>query len=247
MTDEYLGFEPGARALVIGASGGVGGALARALVASRSFSVVAAAARRAVRIQGAAPLPIDLRDETSIAAAVQAAASDGPLDLIIVASGILHAGPDLQPEKSWSALSADAMAEVFAVNTLGPALVAKHALPKLAKGRRTVFAALSARVGSISDNQIGGWHAYRASKAALNMMIKNFAIELSRRNPSAIAVGLHPGTVDTALSAPFQRHVPEAKLFTPERSAESLLSVIGQLQSADSGKCFDWAGEEIAP
>ena len=110
---------------------------------------------------------------------------------------------------------------------------------------RTVFAALSARVGSISDNQIGGWHAYRASKAALNMLIRNFAIEQARRNEDAIIVSLHPGTVDTALSKPFQRGVPDQQLFTAEQSANYLLDVTSALTPADSGKAFDWAGKEI--
>ena len=144
---------------------------------------------------------------------------------MLIASGVLHdAAAGIAPEKSWRALDAAAMARVFAVNTIGPSLIAKHFLPLLARDRRVIFAALSARVGSISDNRAGGWHAYRASKAALNMMIKGLAIELARRNPAALCVGLHPGTVDSPLSAPFQRNVPAAELFTPARAAAAFPS-----------------------
>jgi NAD(P)-dependent dehydrogenase (short-subunit alcohol dehydrogenase family) len=151
----------------------------------------------------------------------------------------------VQPEKTYRALSADAFARVFAANTVAPALIAKHMLALMPKAERSVFAALSARVGSISDNRLGGWHAYRASKAALNMLIRNFAIEQARRAPGSICVGLHPGTVDTGLSKAFQGAVPGEKLFTPEQSAGYLLDVIDRLSPEDSGKCFDWAGKEV--
>ena len=149
------------------------------------------------------------------------------------------------PERSYKQIDGAAMDEVFRLNTIGPALVAKHMLPLLPRDRRSVFAALSARVGSISDNRLGGWHAYRASKAALNMLIRNYALEQARRAPGNICIGLHPGTVDTGLSAPFQSNVPGEKLFSPEQSAGHLLEVIDRLASEDSGKCFDWAGKEV--
>jgi NAD(P)-dependent dehydrogenase (short-subunit alcohol dehydrogenase family) len=132
-------------------------------------------------------------------------------------------------------------------NTVVPALVAKYFLPKLSKTNRSVFAALSARVGSISDNRLGGWYAYRASKAALNMIIKTAAIEMQRVNKHAIVVGLHPGTVDSALSKPFQARVPEDRLFTPAYAADRLITVLGQLQPADTGQCWDWQGLPIQP
>ena len=141
----------------------------------------------------------------------------------------------------------DAYEAVFGINTFGPGLVAKHFLPKMAREGRTVFAALSARVGSISDNGFGGWHAYRASKAALNMLIRNLAIEQARKNDQSICVGLHPGTVDTRLSAPFQGNVPDKQLFSPEQSAGYLLDVIDGLTASDTGRLFDWQGKEIAP
>jgi NAD(P)-dependent dehydrogenase (short-subunit alcohol dehydrogenase family) len=231
------------QACVFGASGGIGAALAHQLLASGAYSRVWAGSRSGVEIAGAESFRFDLADEASIA---QACADFGQLDLVIVATGLLQdevAG--IRPEKSFRALDAAAMAQVYAVNTIGPALIAKHSLPLLPKERRGVFAAISARVGSIGDNRLGGWHAYRASKAALNMLIANFAIELARTKPQALAVGLHPGTVDTGLSAPFQKGVPEAKLFTPDYSASALLSVIDTLTPKDSGKLFAWDGAPI--
>jgi NAD(P)-dependent dehydrogenase (short-subunit alcohol dehydrogenase family) len=133
------------------------------------------------------------------------------------------------------------------VNAIGPALVAKHFLPLLARGRSTAFAALSARVGSISDNRLGGWYGYRASKAALNMLIKTLSIELARTRPEAVCVALHPGTVDTRLSGPFQRSVAPDQLFTPEVSGRHLLRVLERLVPSDSGGCFAWNGKAIDP
>ncbi len=168
----------------------------------------------------------------------------GPVDLVIVATGILHRA-SISPEKSMREMSANAMAEVFAINTIGPALVAKHFLPQLRRGSKSVFAALSARVGSIEDNRLGGWMSYRASKAALNMLIKTLSIEHGRRRPDSIIAGLHPGTVDTALSEPFQKNVPDGKLFTPAQSADYLLSVIDGLKASDTGGVFAWDGARI--
>jgi NAD(P)-dependent dehydrogenase (short-subunit alcohol dehydrogenase family) len=184
---------------------------------------------------------IDLRDEATIAAAAH---SLGEVDLAIVATGLLH-DSDLKPEKSWSSLQPSAMARAFEINTIGPALIAKHVLPLLPRDRRAVFAALSARVGSIGDNRLGGWHSYRASKAALNQLIRCFSIELASKRPLAICVGLHPGTVDTDLSKPYQAGVPKEKLFSPERSARQLLHVIDGLTPAQSGRVYDWSGLEI--
>jgi NAD(P)-dependent dehydrogenase (short-subunit alcohol dehydrogenase family) len=164
--------------------------------------------------------------------------------LVIVASGVLH-GDGLRPEKHWGELDGAALARVFAVNSIGPALVGKHFLPLLPRQGRSVFAAISARVGSIEDNRLGGWHAYRASKAALNMLLRNFSIELKRRAPEAVCIGLHPGTVDTALSKPFQGGVAPAKLFSPEVSAAHLLRVIDRVGTADSGRVFAWDGSPI--
>ncbi len=224
------------KAIIIGASGGIGAALADRLEQADGFDAI-------VRLSRSGPGgPIDLTDEASVAAAAEAA---GPADLVIVATGLLSDGDRLQPEKSFKHQSMAAFEDVFRINTFGPALAAKHFIPNLPRKGRGVFAALSARVGSISDNRIGGWHAYRASKAALNMLIRNYAIEQARRNPDFIAVGLHPGTVDTALSEPFQSSVPDKQIFTPAESAAHLLNVIDGLTAADSGKVFDWAGKEV--
>jgi NAD(P)-dependent dehydrogenase (short-subunit alcohol dehydrogenase family) len=228
-------------AVIIGASGGIGAAFADLLAEEGAHDRVWAFGRS---MPGEAHL--DLTDEASIAAAAERVAGGPPPSLILVATGILHDG-ERGPEKSLRDLDAGWMARVFAVNAIGPALVAKHFAPLLPRTGSPVFAALSARVGSVSDNRMGGWHGYRASKAALNMLIRNIAIEIARRNDRAIAVGLHPGTVDTALSKPFQGNVAPGKLFAPDRAALQLLDVIEGLKPVDSGKCFAWDGAEIAP
>lgn len=226
------------RAAIIG-GGGLGGAVAAAL----SSSAVAATVIRLSRREGADHL-LDVTDENSIADAATAVKKGGPLDLVFVATGMLHDN-DVSPEKSLSALDPAAMAKLHQVNAVGPAMVAKHFLPLLAKDRKAAFAALSARVGSIGDNRLGGWHSYRASKAALNMLIKTMSIELRRRNPDALIVGLHPGTVATELSAPFRSGVKEGQLFTPERSARAMLSVLDRLTPKDSGAHFAWDGARV--
>ena len=137
------------------------------------------------------------------------------------------------------------MEQVFRINAAGPALVAKHFLPLLAANRKTAFAAVSARVGSIGDNDLGGWYAYRASKAALNMIIRTLSVELARKRPQALCVGLHPGTVDTPLSKPFQQNIPSGGLFTPDRSAAYLTQTLDRLTPADSGWLYAWDGSRI--
>ncbi|WP_205480878.1 SDR family NAD(P)-dependent oxidoreductase [Sphingomonas arenae] len=222
------------KAIVIGASGGIGKALADALEA-RGGEV-----QRLSRSAGT----IDLEQPASIAAAAERLRASGPFDRIVVATGLLHDGSQ-QPERSLRDLHAGSLARSFAVNAIGPALVARHFLPLLPPLGRSVFAALSARVGSISDNRLGGWYGYRASKAALNQLMRTASIELARSRPDAICVTLHPGTVDTRMSAPFQRGVAPEKLFTPATSAGHLLDVIEKLGPEDNGGCFDWAGKTI--
>lgn len=228
-------------AVVIGASGGIGRALADALAEERRYDRIVRLSR-----SGDGDGHIDLADESSIAAAAEGLSDAPSPSLILVATGILHDGP-VGPEKTMRDLEAAWLARNFAINAIGPALVAKHFLPLMPKDAPATFAALSARVGSISDNRLGGWYGYRASKAALNMMIRNLAIEYNRKNDRAIIVGLHPGTVDTPLSEPFQRNVPEKQLFDTERAALQLLDVLDGLKPADSGHIFAWDGEEIAP
>ena len=218
-------------ALVIGASGGLGRALAEEL-AVRGLPVHALSRSR----NG-----LDLTDETSIATAV--AALIEPPRLVLVATGLLHAD-GLQPEKSLAALDADRLARSFAVNAIGPALLAKHLLPRMPRQGRSIFAVLSARVGSISDNGLGGWYGYRASKAALNQLMRTAAIEHRRRAPEAVVVALHPGTVATGLSAPFRGGAE--RVFTPPEAAAHLIDVVARLQPADSGGFFAWDGTLIA-
>jgi NAD(P)-dependent dehydrogenase (short-subunit alcohol dehydrogenase family) len=226
-------FQPGLHAVVIGASGGVGAALADRLDADPNVAAVT----RLSRSTG-----LDLTNPASISAAAAGLAT--PPDLVIVATGVLHA-EGLAPERELRQLSAAAFDQAFAVNAIGPALVAQAFLPLLPKYRKTVFAALSARVGSIGDNRLGGWHAYRASKSALNQILRTIAIEQARKNPDSIILGLHPGTVDTGLSKPFQRNVKT--LFTTGESAAHLLAVIDAATHAQSGRVYDWQGAEITP
>ena len=231
----------GRSAVVVGAAGGLGAALADALDDEGLYGAVHRFARRLEGVHH-----IDITNEASIAAAAATVAGGPPPALMIVATGLLHEG-DHGPERATKALDAAWMARNFAINAIGPALLAKHFLPLTPKTGRTVFAALSARVGSISANRLGGWHSYRASKAALNQLIRTIAIEERRRNSSAIVVALHPGTVDTPLSKPFQGNVAPGQLFDPARAAVQLLDVIDGLRPPDSGKLFAWDGVEVAP
>jgi len=225
--------------VIIGASGGIGSAIADAR-AARGERVIALARS----FSGADA--IDLEDEASIAAAAQRLQGEGPIASVLVATGLLHDDRH-GPEKSLRDLDPAWLQRNFAVNAIGPALVAKHLLPILPRRGPALFAAIGARVGSISDNRLGGWYGYRAAKAALHMMICNIAIEWRRRNDQAVAVALHPGTVDTPLSQPFQGNVPEGRLFTAEQAAGQLLAVLDALEPADSGTILAWDGSRITP
>lgn len=208
-------------AIVIGASGGIGGAMMRAIPGP------------VIGLSRSSDPPIDLLDEDSIA---RAAAQMPPPSLVLVATGALHA-----PEKSFRALDPTAMARAFAINAIGPALVAKHFLPLLPKRGRSVFAVLSAKVGSIGDNHLGGWYSYRAAKAALNQILHTAAIELRRTHPDAICVALHPGTVDTPLSQGFAKTGLEVQ--TPDAAAARLLALIDGLGPEHSGQFLDRGGQ----
>lgn len=232
---------------VLGAQSAIGNAWVQALAARPEVGTVHAFSRsgRAFEHPKVQPGTADVTDEESLRAAAEAVGVQ--VDGVLVATGILHEGDSVQPERSVRHLEEQALVRVLQVNTVGPTLVLKHFAPLLPRDRRCVVAALSARIGSISDNRLGGWYAYRASKAALNMILRTASIELKRRYPLSLVVGLHPGTVDSPLSLPFQSSVPEGKLFTPEYSANALLQVLDRLTPEDSGGCYAWDGSRIEP
>lgn len=242
----FSSFGDDLRVAIIGSSGGIGAALLEQCVADSKVARVHSLSRggRSHPSPKVANLTFDFLDEASIEAAAAALKEVGPLDIVIVATGLLQ-GDGISPEKSLRALSYEGFETSYRVNVIGPAMTAKYFLPLLRRDNKAVFAALSARVGSISDNRIGGWYAYRASKAALNMVIQTLSIEFGRRFKQGVVIALHPGTVDTALSQPFQANVPDGKLFTPEFSAEKLLTVINQVTPEDTGGLFAWDGARV--
>jgi NAD(P)-dependent dehydrogenase (short-subunit alcohol dehydrogenase family) len=244
-TAEQIGAAWPRSAAVFGASGGIGRALCEGL-AARGCERIYAGSRKGEGpdVAGALPFAFDLTDEASIAAAAAMMKADPP-EWVIVATGVLTLPDGTGPERTYKRLEAGRMAEVFALNTIGPAMIAKHCLAIMPRGRPFTFAALSARVGSISDNRLGGWHSYRASKVALNMLLRNFALEMARTHPEGVVVGLHPGTVDSALSQPFQSGLAEGQLTRPEDAAANLLGVLAGLTPAHSGRVFDFRGEEV--
>ena len=230
----------GSMALVIGSSGSIGAALLAELQSTGGFGAILGLSRQSTPA-------LELTDEASIAAAAaqvaaQLQAEHLALKLVIDATGMLHT-PTHQPEKSWLQMDPAQMAQAFAVNAIGPALLMKHFLPLLPRQGRAVFATLSAKVGSIGDNRLGGWYSYRASKAALTQLVRTAAIELQRRAPTAICVALHPGTVDSPLSAPFAKTGLEVR--SPTLAAQQLLAVVAGLRAADSGRFFSYEGEEL--
>ena len=229
-------FPAGSLGVVIGASGAIGGALLDSL--QHAFGVT-----RAIGFSRKGLPSLDLTSEASIAsAACQLLQSDAPPRLIIDATGFLH-GDGVSPEKSLRQLDAANLAKAFSLNAIGPALLMKHFPPLLPRSGKAVFATLSARVGSIGDNHLGGWYGYRASKAALNQLVRTAAIELRRRQPEAICVALHPGTVDSRLSAPFRKIGLAVR--SPAEAAGGLLEVIDRLRPEDSGGFFDYRGEPV--
>ncbi|MEO9902041.1 SDR family NAD(P)-dependent oxidoreductase [Nisaea sp.] len=231
----FESFAPGGVAVVIGASGGIGAALVSRLNETDRFKTILGFSR-------SSPVAIDLADEASLERAAKAAAAEGEIRLVIDATGFLHQGGE-GPEKTWRELDAQRLATAFAMNAIGPALIMKHVLPRLPRSGKTVFATLSARVGSIGDNRLGGWYGYRASKAALNQFVRTASVELARRAPEAICVALHPGTVDTQLSAPFAKQGLD--LHSPDVAAADLLTVLDRLKADDTGGFFDWQGAAI--
>jgi NAD(P)-dependent dehydrogenase (short-subunit alcohol dehydrogenase family) len=244
-------------ALIQGASRGIGLAFVRQLLAGGRFGrihatcrnpeqaeeLLALVDRHGERVQ---PLALDPTDEASIAAAAERIAGEaGRLHLLINSAGILHDDHGLWPEKRLADINPEQLHRSFAVNAFGPLLMAKHCQTLLGHRERAVFASLSARVGSIGDNRLGGWYAYRGAKAAQNMFTCNIAIEYGRTVRNVICVALHPGTTDTGLSQPFQGNVPEERLFSSDFAAQCLLRVIDGLQPEDSGGFFAWDGQPI--
>lgn len=227
-------FPAGGTAFIIGASGAIGAAFVKTLRQAPSFVRVIGLGRTT------APA-LDVTVEASIAATAAALGAVEPR-LVIDATGFLHEAGRM-PERSWRHLEPEHMAKAFAVNAIGPALLMKHFLPKLPRTGKALFATLSAKVGSIGDNQLGGWYSYRASKAALNQLVHTAAIELRRQRPDAICVALHPGTVDTPLSAPFAKAGLVVR--PPAEAVSQMLAVIDALRSAQSGGFFDYRGREL--
>lgn len=227
-------FEPHYRALIIGASGSIGSAFVRALQADPLCAHVETLSRS----QGSG---FDLLDETSLERHALALKDAGPFHLVVDATGALTINA-VGPEKSLAALSAERLMQSFQINAAGPALLLRHFAPLLAQGP-SVYAKLSARVGSISDNQKGGWYGYRAAKAALNMLLQTAAVELQRKNPALRVMALQPGTVRSALSDPFAASVPN--LLQADDSVAGLLQAMRQAQPKQGAHFVDWQGQEI--
>jgi len=249
-------FDPDSTAVVIGASGGIGLAMTRKLLADSRFSQVIATCRDPEHAEDLLDLTeqfdslqltdLEATDPDSFSR-LSAHLQDHNLkpDLVIYCAGLLHSGSQVQPEKRLEDIELSAMERVFAVNTFGPALMFKSLLPLLGRNDRCVMAVISARVGSIEDNRLGGWYAYRASKAGLNQIMRTATIEARRRFKGCILTCVHPGTTDTGLSRPFQSNVPANKLFSPEFVAERFMAIFEGLKAEDSGAFLAWDGESI--
>ncbi|MEH1826231.1 MAG: SDR family NAD(P)-dependent oxidoreductase [Nostoc sp.] len=243
-------------ALIVGASQGIGLSFVKKLLQDRRIAKIYATSRQPksaselIALANECPerlicLEMDITDELQIIEAVQKIHTRvDKLHLVVNCVGLLHEDT-LQPEKSLRQINSENLLRYFQINSIGAVLLAKHLLPLFRHGERSVFATISAKLGSISDNQLGGWYGYRASKAALNMLMRTAAIEYKRSCPKALIVTLHPGTTDTRLSRPFQGNVPAEKLFSVERTVTQLLAVIEQLQEGDSGQFFSWDGSRL--
>lgn len=230
------------QALIVG-SGGIGAALAELLPALAPHLTLWTAGRRP---GGARHLPLDLEDEASLERFTALARQQlSPLRLVICTAGLLHDGP-LQPEKRLAQVRRSHLQRSFAVNAWGPLLLAQAIEPLLPRDRPCHFASLSARVGSIGDNRLGGWYAYRAAKAAQNQLLTTLALEWRRRLPLTCVTLLHPGTTATPLSEPFRSSVPSERLFSPERAARQLLAVLARQTPERSGAFLAWDGQTIS-
>ncbi len=244
--------------LIIGASRGIGLGFVRQLLLDQSTTRIYATYRdhssttELTNLSIEYPdtlvcLEMDITNERAIIECVtRIQAEVKQLHLVINCVGILHKGT-LQPEKSLKQINSEQLLEYFQINSIGSLLLAKHLLPLFRQvSEKSILAVISAKVGSIGDNQLGGWYGYRASKAALNMFMRNVAIEYKRVSPATIVVMLHPGTTDTELSKPFQKNVPEGKLFSVEQTVTQLLAVIKNLDQGDSGQFFSWDGSRLS-
>ena len=241
--------------LIIGASRGIGLGFVNALLQKEDYNIYATCRQKNLATelisleqrysQKLQCLALDITQEEQIAELSHyLQQKNAQLHLVINCVGILHQGT-LQPEKSLRQISSADLLSYFQVNSIGSVLLAKHLLPLFRHAHPSIFAVLSAKLGSIGDNHLGGWYGYRASKAALNMLMKTVAIEYSRKSPQTIVVSLHPGTTDTHLSKPFQKNVPDEKLFTVERTVNQLLAVMENLTPEDSGYFFSWDGSRL--
>ncbi|MBE9076433.1 SDR family NAD(P)-dependent oxidoreductase [Romeria aff. gracilis LEGE 07310] len=245
-----------ASALIVGASRGIGLGFVRRLLQEPALKMLFVTYRRpdsAAALLALADqfprrlhcLPMDITDEAQIATAIaKIQTTTQRLHLVINCVGFLHDGAQ-QPEKSLRQIQAEPLLRYFQVNSVGAILLAKLLLPLLNHSERSRFATLSAKIGSIEDNRLGGWYGYRASKAALNMLLKTAAIEYRRKSPQTLVVMLHPGTTDTQLSQPFQRNLPPEQLFSVERTVEQLIEVLQNLEATDSGAFFSWDGSRL--
>jgi NAD(P)-dependent dehydrogenase (short-subunit alcohol dehydrogenase family) len=232
--------------LIIGASGCIGHEFVIQLSSLYNNANIYSISQSNIRLDNKNIIhyTVDYGNETSIENVSKLITNK--LDIVIVANGILST-ETITPEKSIKNLSYNNFFNILNVNSFVPAILAKYFLFKLIKSKISRFVILSARVGSISDNKLGGWHSYRMSKSALNMLIKNLSIESKRSNKNSIVIGVHPGTVDTPLSKPFQNNIDPKKIFTPFIAVKHMLNVLGSLKQSDSGKCFGWDGKEIKP
>lgn len=245
-----------ANTLIIGTSQGIGLGFVKKLLRDERISKIYATYRNPNTAEELLSLVdeypdkltcliMDITDESQIIASVKHISAEiNKLHLVINCVGLLHE-ENLQPEKSLKQINSENLLRYFQINSIGAVLLAKHLLPLFRHKEPSVFATISAKVGSIGDNQLGGWYGYRASKAALNMLMRNVAIEYGRSCPQTLVVTLHPGTTDTGLSRPYQRNVPPEKLFSVERTVSQLLTVIEQLQAGDSGQFFSWDGRKL--
>lgn len=230
---------------VFGANGAIGQAMLKQ-AALQGEQTVAFSRRDCIQPLGEQIVVEDYFNETRLQAAIAQALALGLPDKIFIATGLLHNG-DFQPEKTFKALNETQMMESFRVNTVLPSLIVQQCVKALPRRHALNIGVLSARVGSVSDNRMGGWHSYRASKAALNMLVKNFAIEFANKYPAIQIVALQPGTTDSALSKPFQKHLPAGQLQTPEFSAQCLWQILNQDLTAFNGELIDFEGNVIAP